>query len=96
VASGFNGLSLPVGCSAVNSGSGIGSLLQWSSNTGVAANAIAGNGWSNSSTPKLILRQIDVLGARSIALPFNGTDVRTLYPFRGRDSSPQTSSLLNP
>jgi RHS repeat-associated protein len=25
----------------------------------------------------LILRQIDVLGARSIALPFNGTDVRT-------------------
>jgi RHS repeat-associated protein len=77
VASGFNGLSLPVGGSAVNSGSGIGSLLQWSSNTGVAANAIAGNGWSNSSTPKLILRQIDVLGARSIALPFNGTDVRT-------------------
>jgi RHS repeat-associated protein len=77
-ASGFSSVSVGTGGSDVRSASGIGSPLQWSNNTAATAGGIvAGNGWSYSTTPKLVLRQSDVLGPRSIALPFNGTDVRT-------------------
>jgi RHS repeat-associated protein len=37
----------------------------------------AGNGWSLNGASKLVLRQSDFLGPTSIALPFNGIDVRT-------------------
>ena len=77
-ASGFSSLTINTGGSDVRSASGMGSPLQWSNNTAATAGGIvAGNGWSYSTTPKLVLRQSDVLGPRSIALPFNGTDVRT-------------------
>ncbi|MFM7732670.1 MAG: hypothetical protein ACKO6F_04250, partial [Cyanobium sp.] len=69
--------STSLGDGDVRSSSGISNLLQWSNNAGLAGQAIAGSGWRMGGTPRLLLRQSDYLGARSIALPFGGTDIRT-------------------
>jgi hypothetical protein len=77
-ATGLIRFSAPLGLDEIRSTSSKRSLLQWTNNTGVAsAGLVAGNGWSLTGVPKLVLRQSDYLGPRSIALPINGTDVRT-------------------
>ena len=59
------------------SGSGNNSPIHWSNNTAAVSSINAGPGWSYSELPRLVLRQADTAGARSITLPFSGTDTRT-------------------
>ena len=77
-ATGFFDYKAPSGLNDVRFICGLGTLFQWTNNSAAVSSGLpAGNGWSLSGVPKLILRQSDYLGPRSIALPFHGTDVRT-------------------
>lgn len=69
----------PLRTAEVPSGSGFDTAgnLRWSNNSAAVGGVSAGNGWSLNGASKLVLRQSDFLGPTSIALPFNGIDVRT-------------------
>ena len=69
----------PLRTAEVPSGAGFDTAgnLRWSNNSAAVGGVNAGNGWSLNGASKLVLRQSDFLGPTSIALPFNGIDVRT-------------------